>query len=309
MAKKRKEPRDDSGEKAGRFGRILVLFLLLLLLCPLGGTESRAASVAPPADKDKIVCLLIHGFGGSLIEMEPLALALEKEGFAVVRLTLPGHGTTLEDFSQTFFPDWVAAAERACQQELDRGKRVLVIGHSLGGSLALHLAEHYDLAGVVTLAAPVYLYRFFPPEAADWRLPLIGLLKYIRPRWPKAPDDPRAREIAPWGGYAGVRLLPQLHSFMQGLEPIQQGLGQITEPLLIMQARDDEVVPEGNAFTIARKVRSPEVSVELFILPETPAGRHIIPSHRDSRALVADRVSDFIHRVAKIQKKSAVESR
>ena len=285
----------EGGARERRSGRSLLLVLFILLSSFIAVRPAGAASEAPVPQK--IVCLLIHGFGGSLVEMEPLALALEAGGFEVVRLTLPGHTTSLEDFSRTFFPDWAAAVERACQQEISRGRRVVVIGHSLGGSLALHLAAHYELAGVVTLSAPVYLYRFFPPEAADWRLPLVGLLKYLRPRWPKAPDDPRARQIAPWGGYTGVRLLPQLHSFIQGLDTIQEELGRITEPLLILHARGDEVVPESNALTIARKVRSTEVIVDLFALPETVAGRHIIPSHRDCRALVAARVNEFVRRV------------
>lgn len=286
---------EEGGARERRSGRSLLLVLFILLSSFITVRPAGAASEAPMPQK--IVCLLIHGFGGSLVEMEPLALALEAGGFEVVRLTLPGHTTSIEDFSRTFFPDWAAAVERACQQEISRGRRVVVIGHSLGGSLALHLAAHYELAGVVTLSAPVYLYRFFPPEAADWRLPLVGLLKYLRPRWPKAPDDPRARQIAPWGGYTGVRLLPQLHSFIQGLDTIQEELGRITEPLLILHARGDEIVPESNALTIARKVRSTEVIVDLFALPETVAGRHIIPSHRDCRALVAARVNEFVRRI------------
>ena len=289
--------RDAVNKEKKRGSCLLLLALFLGLICPLTARALPAASAPPPAAK--IVCLLIHGLAGSPVEMEPLALALEAEGFAVVRLTLPGHATSIDDFSRTFFPDWLAAAERACQQEIARGRRVVIIGHSMGGSLALHLAARYDLAGVVTLAAPLYLYRFLPPEAADWRLPLIGLLKYIRPRWPKAPEDPVARQIAPWGGYGGVRLLPQLHSFIQGLGPIAQKLGEITEPLLILHARNDEVVPTSNALTIANGVRSAEVTVELFTLPETPAGRHIISSHRDCRALVAARINAFLHRLEK----------
>jgi carboxylesterase len=271
-------------------GWIPFLLLFLIVLCP-----AKVMAAEPAAEK--IVCLLIHGFAGSTVEMEPLALALEAEGFDVVRLTLPGHATSIDDFSRTFFPDWLAAAERACQEELGRGRRVVVIGHSMGGSLALHLAQRYDLAGVVTLAAPLYLYRFLPPEAADWRLPLIGLLKHFRPHWPKAPEDPIARQIAPWGGYSGVRLLPQLHSMIQGIEAIAQQLETITEPLLILHAINDEVVPTSNALMIASGVRSKEVKVELFTLPETPAGRHLIPSHRDSRALVAARIHAFLMRI------------
>ena len=184
-------------EKGRRPGWLLLLALFWVLLCPLTVLASPADSVSTPAEK--IVCLLIHGLAGSPVEMEPLALALEADGFEVVRLTLPGHATSIDDFSRTFFPDWLAAAEHACEQEMARGRRVVVIGHSMGGSIALHLAEHYDLAGVVTLAAPVYLYRFFPPEAADWRLPLVGLLKHLRPRWPKAAADPLALQIRALG--------------------------------------------------------------------------------------------------------------
>jgi carboxylesterase len=273
-------------------GWIPFLLLFLIVLCPAKGMAATAVA-------EKIVCLLIHGFAGSTVEMEPLALALEAEGFDVVRLTLPGHATSIDEFSRTFFPDWRAAAERACEEEIARGRRVVVIGHSMGGSIALHLAQRYELAGVVTLAAPVYLYRFLPPEAADWRLPLVGLLKHFRPRWPKAAENPVAREIAPWGGYSGVRLLPQLHSFIQGLDPIAEKLGEITEPLLILHASDDEVVPTSNALTIAKGVRSTEVTVELITLPETPAGRHLIPSHRDSRALVAARIHAFLQQIEK----------
>ena len=160
-------------------GWIPFLLLFLIVLCP-------AKVMAATAVAEKIVCLLIHGFAGSTVEMKPLALALEAEGCDVVRLTLPGHATSIDDFSRTLFPDWRAAAERACEEAIGRRRRVVVIGHSMGGSLALHLAQRYDLAGVVTLAAPVYLYRFLPPEATDWRLPLVGFLKHFRPRWPKA---------------------------------------------------------------------------------------------------------------------------
>ena len=285
--------RDVVTQAAGQ--RMVWMQFLVLFLLVLSPTKIMATS----ATQGKIVCLLIHGFAGSTVEMEPLALALEAENFEVVRLTLPGHATSIDDFSRTFFADWRLAAERACEQELARGRRVVVIGHSMGGSLALHLAQRYDLAGVVTLAAPVYLYRYFPPEAADWRLPLVGVLKYFRPRWPKAPEDPVARQIAPWGGYTGVRLLPQLHSFIQGLDPIAEKLGEITEPLLILHASHDEVVPTSNALVIAKGVRSTEVTVELFTLPETAAGRHIIPSHRDSRALVAARINAFLQRIEK----------
>ena len=50
---------------------------------------------------------------------------------------------------------------------------------------------------------------------------------------------------------------------------------------------------------IAKGVSSTEVAVELITLPETPAGRHMIPSHRDSRVLVAARINIFLQQIEK----------
>jgi carboxylesterase len=242
----------------------------------------------------RVGCLLVHGFTGAPFEMEPLAGPLRNAGCVVRNIRLPGHDTSFEDFRRTVFADWVAHAEaeyRALEQEVDA---VVPIGLSMGGTIALHLAQVFRPLGVAALAAPVYVYRVVPWRMKDWRLPLVGLLRHVRPVWPSAPRSEAARAVAPWRGYEEATALPQLHSLIRGAADVRRGLHRVTAPLLIMQARGDATVHFSNALHIAAHVGSPDVTLKLFDIADRRAGHHVITTHAESRDRVCGAVRDFV---------------
>lgn len=242
----------------------------------------------------RVGCLLVHGFTGAPFEMEPLAGPLRDAGCVVRNIRLPGHDTSFEDFRRTVFADWVAHAEeeyRALEQEVEA---VVPIGLSMGGTIALHLAQVFRPVGVVALAAPVYVYRVVPWRMKDWRLPLVGLLRHVRPVWPSAPRSEAARAVAPWHGYEEATALPQLHSLIRGAADVRRGLHRVTAPLLIMQARGDATVHFSNALHIAAHVSSPDVTLKLFDIADRRAGHHVITTHAESRDRVCAAVRDFV---------------
>src|SRR5262249_31191155 len=103
-----------------------------------------------------VVC--VHGFTGTPYEMRYLGDELARAGFAVHGLRLPGHGTSIADLDATTWSDWARAVELAFDTLATRCRRVAVVGQSLGGLLALHLAAHRrDVAGVAALATPLWL--------------------------------------------------------------------------------------------------------------------------------------------------------
>jgi esterase/lipase len=102
-------------------------------------------------------CLLLHGFTGNPAEMENLALFLRRHGCAVAVPQLPGHAMRPEDLCGVSYRAWLAASENAFHQLQQQHEKVFVIGLSMGGTLALHLAAHHQFAGVVTLAAALRL--------------------------------------------------------------------------------------------------------------------------------------------------------
>ncbi|MFZ7101255.1 MAG: alpha/beta hydrolase [Peptococcaceae bacterium] len=102
-------------------------------------------------------CLLIHGFTGSPGEMRPLGEHLASAGYTVKGIRLPGHGTSVADLALTKWPDWYAEAAKGLRQLKEQCRDIFVIGLSMGGDLALHLAACEHFTGVAAICAPIFL--------------------------------------------------------------------------------------------------------------------------------------------------------
>ena len=90
--------------------------------------------------------------------MRPWAEALADAGLTVRLPRLPGHGTTWQDMALTRWDDWYAEVERAFGELTERCAHVFVCGLSMGGSLALRLAEQHgdEVAGLVLVNPSVH---------------------------------------------------------------------------------------------------------------------------------------------------------
>ena len=69
---------------------------------------------------------------------------------------LPGHGTTWQELSRTRWEDWYAEADRAFEELRGHSSAIYVMGLSMGGCLALRMAELRGAAvGGLVLVNPV----------------------------------------------------------------------------------------------------------------------------------------------------------
>jgi len=178
--------------------------------------------------------LLCHGFTGSPQSLRPWAEYLAAQGLSVSLPLLPGHGTTWQDLARTGSPDWYAETERALAGLRAQCSEVFVMGLSLGGCLALRLAECHGpgVSGLVLVN---------PSLAADTRLFLLApVLKYVLPSLRGIGSDikkPGAAELS--YGRVPVRAaatLPQIWRQTAGQ------LGDITQPVLVYRSSVDHVV-------------------------------------------------------------------
>ena len=113
--------------------------------------------------------LLIHGFTGSTRELDPLARYLHQQGLTVHAPLLKGHGTTPEEMSRTTWVDWWASALKGYRLLKEKGcRQLVVIGFSMGGLLALKLAQYQQVNGIVSLCTPLVV-----------RDPRLGLARYV----------------------------------------------------------------------------------------------------------------------------------
>ena len=110
--------------------------------------------------------LAIHGLGANRVVMFTLGQRLAAAGLRVILFDEPGHGNNASSFSFARAEACTAAVIEALQRqgELDVARTVLV-GHSMGGGIALLMGSRFDVAGTIVVApAPELLARGLPPN-------------------------------------------------------------------------------------------------------------------------------------------------
>src|SRR2546421_7378082 len=98
--------------------------------------------------------LLCHGFTGSPQTLRGWADYLAGQGLTVSLPRLPGHGTTWQDMARTGSGDWLAEVDAAFGKLAAQCEQVFVFGLSMGGCLALRLAQ--TRGGAVRGLGPVH---------------------------------------------------------------------------------------------------------------------------------------------------------
>ena len=84
--------------------------------------------------------LLVHGLSDSTHSMRALAQALYGQGFEVLNLRMPGHGTlpgALQEVSWQQFRDTYAVGVQALVDTLEKDQPLLLVGYSNGAALAV----------------------------------------------------------------------------------------------------------------------------------------------------------------------------
>ena len=101
-------------------------------------------------------CLIIHGFGGNIDEIKPLAKFMEDKGFITFCPSLKGHTGDKKSLSGVSYKDWIESADKGLKYLLPKCDRVIVIGFSMGGLIGVHLAAKYNIYALATLSSPIY---------------------------------------------------------------------------------------------------------------------------------------------------------
>lgn len=96
--------------------------------------------------------LLIHGFMGTPLELRPLASELYQAGWTVQGLLLPGFGAQFDTLFTRQWTEWTNATHRAVKELQSEQRSVVVIGYSMGASVAINVAAETAVDGLVLIA-------------------------------------------------------------------------------------------------------------------------------------------------------------
>jgi carboxylesterase len=214
--------------------------------------------------------LVIHGFGGGVHEVDPLAKHLTDLGYKVACPVLKGHSQGRKEMVEAKHQDWVESAEHELLRLKESGDEIILIGFSMGGLIAFNLACAHDVKAVVTINTPIYYWNL-------WQV-----LKNLA-------DDIKNKRLSHTRRYLRAKKnspLRAMAQFLLLLRKTKRKLRNITCPLLIIQAEDDDTVRRKSVDYINEHVSSENKRIRYFchgghLILLSPAAKQIMSCVED----------------------------
>ena len=251
-------------------------------------------------ENGRIGFLLIHGLGGTPVELRFVAQGLTRAGFTVYCPLLEGHGGTEAELNATSWQDWYDTVCAAHDELSARCDMVVVGGLSSGALLALHLASQRPKDVHATL--------LFSPTIwpNGWAIPKVfHLFKLVRHKWfanllnftevaPYGIKDERIRRFVLDSLQSEGRPLKDIFGRRGGVlwefkalrNVVKKELGSVRQQTLIFHPRHDDQSDISNTMMLQRQLGG---LVDVVVLNDS---YHMVTLDRQ-RALVVDRSVDY----------------
>ena len=205
----------------------------------------------------------------------------------VLSVRLAGHGSFPQDLARIRWEDWLLSVEDGLALLAGCTDRVILVGLSLGGVLALVAGARYPIAGIVGMSVPYWrtsdLRRIglriqsWSPAMKRKRVPLDPQLG-----WRREADYPAYAEFPQRITYEFVRLHEALHA----------ALPKINAPVLLLQSADDPFVAPDSADQIAAALTTQDKALVKL------AGFDHALVRDPQRQVVFARIRDFVAKLS-----------
>lgn len=272
----------------------------------LADGERRLGDVVPGAEKHirwahadrrrtPLAIVYLHGYTATRQEVDPLCDELGAAlGANVYYTRLAGHGRNPRAMGEVTGNDWLQDATDALAIGRTIGERVVVVGTSTGGTLALWLASQ---AGNDAIAAQVLISPNLGPRdrkgellAGPWGAQLLALLVGEEYRW----QPTNAEHARYWNWKYPARALLPMMALVR--EVRGSALESIRTPTLLFYSPNDKVVDPREIIGAQGRLGAaikPMVSIDRSGDPSNHvlAGRILSPG---ATAQVRARILEFI---------------
>ena len=263
--------------------------------------KSEQLSGERVSSSKRVGVLLIHGLCGSPAEIRYIASGLGREGVKVVCPTLAGYSGSGDEVKASSWHDWYRSAEEALDELARTCDRVVVGGLSTGAVLGLLLAaKKPDKVHGLALYSPTL---WLSGRSVPWYLRLFRFVNNKRVadmfRFPFPAHvgikDQRIRDFVQSAASAGSSGMPSTPGCVvverrRLCKEAMSTLNQITQPVLILHAREDDYAGLDNAAHLQQSLAGP---VDLVVLEDS---YHMVTIDRQ-RNVVLDRTVGFISRL------------
>jgi carboxylesterase len=243
--------------------------------------------------------LLVHGLGGTPLELKFVAKGLARHGFTVHCCQLAGHCGDETDLLATGWQDWYQSVVDAFDTLRGQCDTVIVGGLSMGAVLSLRLAAERsdDVHGLALFAPTLWYdgwstpwYRFLLSAAMSTHLGrwIAGRVYSFKEHEPFGIKDPSIRAVvmaAMNSGdttRAGILVTPgkAIVELNRLVHVVKRDLPAIKTPALIIQAREDDLSSLSNCEYLQRHLGG---LVDTLILDDS---YHIVTVDRQRDLLI-----------------------
>ncbi len=250
--------------------------------------------------------LLVHGLGGTPMELRFVAQGLARAGYTVHCCQLAGHCSSVLDLQNSTWREWYATVETALERLRAHCDVVIAGGLSMGGLLAAHLAHrHPDKVQGLTFFAPTIWLN-------GWSMPWYAHIpRFVYPtplklhinlpeHEPYGIKDERIRAfvvrsmLSGDSTQAGVFCTPlrAFAHFNSLAKVVRRELPEIKTPALVIHPREDDIADLSNAMYLQRKLAGP---VDMLVLEDS---YHLVTLDRQ-RNVVVERTVRFAQDLVK----------
>ena len=244
------------------------------------------------ADGGSTGVLLSHGLSGSPASIRPWGRYLAEHGHTVDVPRLPGHGTSVAECNRTRWADWYAAVERSYLMLRQRCDTVFVGGMSMGGALAVHLAQQHPEIDGVLLVNPAL-------GSGDPRAKfLVPIMRALRIKEYPAISNDIAKEGMDEVAYDKTPVRA-LISFIDHWPMLVRDLHRVTQPTIVFHAPGDNLVD-----STTTEILKADIGSNDFTYVELSHSQHVATLDHDAEKIF-ERSAAFIERVSADNEASA----
>ncbi len=200
--------------------------------------------------------IIIHGFGGGVHEITPLADVLRGIGKEIICPVLNGAVKCISSEyvkrnsigSRISYTQWIESVEKEVIKFQESGDDIFLIGFSMGGLIALDLACKYKIKSIITINTPIYywnIYQIILNISEDIK---SGKNVHFKRYWQAKRES----------------TIYSLRQFLKLLGRVKPKLNNVNCSVFIIQTINDDTVKKKSAKFIYDNISSETKSIKYF---------------------------------------------